>query len=76
MFVTKQGQGKNKSAATIGFWAALLTAVLNLWYFLAFLPYSPNFNVPWHGLAASAASFQSLPFLAWIVPCFFLAPPS
>ena len=74
MFVTKQQQAKNQSAATIGFWAALLAAVLNLWYFLAVIPYVPNFNAPWHGLAAYAASFQPLPFLVWIVPCFFLAP--
>jgi hypothetical protein len=74
MFVTKQRQEKNQSAATIGFWAALLAAVLNLWYILAFVPYSSNLSAPWHGLAAYAASFQPLPFLAWIVPCFFLAP--
>jgi hypothetical protein len=74
MFVTKQRQAKNQSAATIGFWAALVTAVLNLWYFLAFVPYSPNLSAPWPGLAAYAASFQPLPSLSWIVPCFFLAP--
>jgi hypothetical protein len=74
MFVTKQQQAKNQSAATIGFWAALLTAVLNLWYFLAFVPYIPILSAPWHGLAAYAASFQPLPFLAWIVPCFLLTP--
>jgi hypothetical protein len=74
MIVTKHSQDKSKSAATIGFWAALLTAVLNLWYFVAFVPYLPILNAPWQGLAAYAASFQPLPFLAWIVPCFFLAP--
>jgi len=74
MIITKQGKDKNKPAATIGFWAALLTAVLNVWYFVAFISYQPIFNAPWHGLAAYAASFQPLPFLAWVVPCFFLAP--
>lgn len=47
MFVTKQRQAKNQSAATIGFWAAVVTAVLNLWYFLAFVPYSPNLSATW-----------------------------
>jgi len=74
MIVTKHGQERNKPAATIGFWAGLLTAVLNVWYFVAFVPYLPNFFAPWQGLAAYAASFQPLPFLAWVVPCFFLAP--
>ncbi len=74
MIVTKQGQDRNKPAATIGFWAALLTAVLNLWFFLAFVPAQPILVAPWQGLAAYTASFQPLPFLAWIVPCFFLAP--
>ncbi len=74
MIVTKQGQDRNKPAATIGFWAALLTAVLNLWFVVAFIPCLPILNAPWQGLAAYAASFQPLPFLAWVVPCFFLAP--
>jgi hypothetical protein len=74
MIVTKQGQDRNKPAATIGFWAALLTAVLNLWFFIAFVPNQPILVAPWQGLAAYTASFQPLPFLAWIVPCFFLAP--
>jgi hypothetical protein len=74
MIGTSQGQDRNKPAATIGFWAALLTAVLNVWFFVAFVPYLPNLFAPWQGLAAYAASFQPLPFLAWVVPCFFLAP--
>jgi hypothetical protein len=74
MIVTKHGQDRKQPAATIGFWAALLTAVLNLWFFLAFVPNQPMLVAPWHGLAAYASSFQPLPFLAWIVPCFFLAP--
>ena len=64
MIVTKQGQERDKPAATIGFWAALLTATLNLWFVVAFIPYQPIFNAPWQGLAAYTASFQSLPFLA------------
>ena len=46
MIVTKQGQDRNKPAATIGFWAALLTAVLNLWFVVAFIPYLPILNAP------------------------------
>ncbi len=74
MIVTKQSQDRNKPATTIGFWAAILTAVLTLWFFIAFIPNQPILVAPWQGLVAYTASFQPLPFLAWIVPCFFLAP--
>lgn len=58
----------------IGFWASLLMAVVNLWFYAAFLPYSSSWNAPWPGEEAYAASFQSGPFLAWIIPAFILPP--
>jgi hypothetical protein len=58
----------------IGFWSALLMAAVNLWFYAAFLPYSSLWNTPWPGIGAYAASFQSGPFLAWIVPAFILPP--
>jgi hypothetical protein len=58
----------------IGFWSALLMAAVNLWFYAAFLPYSSQWNAPWPGIDAYAASFQSGPFLAWIVPAFILPP--
>jgi hypothetical protein len=70
----KQDQDRTRTSATLGFWAALLTGGLNIWYFVAFVLYLPILQVPWQGLAPFAASFQALPFLAWVVPCFFIAP--
>jgi hypothetical protein len=58
----------------IGFWSALLMAAINLWFYAAFLPYSSLWNALWPGIDAYAASFQSGPFLAWIIPAFILPP--
>jgi hypothetical protein len=58
----------------IGFWSALLMAAVNLWFYAAFLPYSSQWNAPWSGIDAYSASFQSGPFLAWIIPAFILPP--
>ena len=57
-----------------GFWAALLTGILNLAYFVAFLLYQPILHTPWKGINEYAANFKSGPFIAWVVPCFLLAP--
>jgi len=74
MIIRKQDQDRKQPAATSGFWAAPLTAALNVWYLIAFGLYQPILFAPWHGLTAYAASFQPLPRLSWVVPCFFLAP--
>ena len=58
----------------IGFWSSLLMAIVNLWFYAAFLPYSSSWNAPWPGIKAYAESFQIGPFLAWIVPAFILPP--
>jgi hypothetical protein len=72
---TKQEQDKRMLATIIGFWSALLVAVLNIWFYIAYTLYQFNhLLIPWHGLTDYAASFQPLPLLAWIIPCFLLAP--
>ncbi len=63
---------KNQSIAKIGFWSSLLTGILNLWYLVAFILYQPTLHAPWNGIDDYAASFQQLPFLAWVIPCFLL----
>jgi hypothetical protein len=65
---------KTKVQYRIGFWSALLMAAVNLWFYAAFLPYSSKWNAAWPGIDAYAASFQSGPFLAWIIPAFILPP--
>jgi hypothetical protein len=72
--VQKHQRSIEASAATIGFWAALLTSALNLWGAIAFVLYQPILLAPWHSLAAYAASFQPLPLLAWVIPYLLLAP--
>ena len=70
----KQEQDNRKLAAVIGFWSALLVAVLNIWFYIAYGLYQPIRLSPWHGLTDYAASFQPLSLLAWVIPCFLLAP--
>jgi hypothetical protein len=65
---------RTKVEYKIGFWSALLMAIVNLWFYAAFLPYSSVWQAIWPGISSYAASFQSGPFLAWIVPAFLLPP--
>lgn len=62
----------NQSISKIGFWSSLLTGILNLGYFIAFIIYQPILRAPWSGIDAYAKSFNQLPFLAWVIPCFLL----
>lgn len=63
---------KNQIISKIGFWSSLSTGILNLWYLIAFILYQPILNTPWSGIDAYAESFNQLPFLAWVIPCFLL----
>jgi hypothetical protein len=63
---------KNQSISKIGFWSSLLTAILNLWWLIAFIIYQPILQAPWSGIDSYAESFKQLPFLAWVIPCFLL----
>ena len=70
----KQEQNKRKLSAVIGFWSALLVAILNIWFYIAYGYYQSTQFLPWHGLTDYAASYQPFPLLAWVIPCFLLAP--
>jgi uncharacterized membrane protein YciS (DUF1049 family) len=63
-----------RHVSVVGFWAALITGVLNIAYFVPFLLYQPILHAPWKGINAYAANFNSGPFIAWVVPCLLLAP--
>lgn len=63
---------ENQSIFKIGFWSSLLTAILNLWYLIAFIIYQPILHAPWSGIDSYAESFKQLPFIAWVIPCFLL----
>jgi len=63
---------KNKTAQQLGFWSAVLTAIMLLWYAIAFGLYQPILHAPWLGMQTYADTFEVAPFLAWIIPCFLL----
>ncbi len=63
---------KNRIVFRMGFWSSLGTAILNLWYLIAFALYQPILYAPWSGIESHAHSFRQLPFFAWTIPCFFL----
>ncbi|QRN84226.1 hypothetical protein JR338_05660 [Chloroflexota bacterium] len=69
----KQGDNR-KLAVAIGFWSALLVAVLNIWFYIAYGLYQSIQLSPWRGLTDYVSSYQPLPLLAWVIPCFLLAP--
>ena len=63
---------KNKTAQQLGFWAAVLAAITELWFSIAFGLYQPILYAPWHGMQSYADNFKVEPFTAWIIPCFLL----
>jgi hypothetical protein len=63
---------QDKTAQKLGFWSAVLAAIMTLWWSIAFGLYQPILHSPWPGMQAYAISFKVAPFLAWIVPCFLL----
>ncbi len=63
---------KNKTAQRLGFWSAVSTAIVTLWFSIAFGLYQPILHAPWPGMQAYADSFKVEPFLACIIPCFLL----
>jgi hypothetical protein len=62
----------NKAAQQLGFWSAVLAAITELWFSIAFGLYQPILYAPWHGMQAYADNFKVEPFFAWIIPCFLL----
>ncbi len=63
---------KNKTAQQLGFWSAVLAALMMIWFSIAFGLYQPILYAPWPGIQAYADAFKVEPFLAWIIPCFLL----
>ncbi|MFA6372218.1 MAG: hypothetical protein WCW68_06305 [Methanothrix sp.] len=62
----------NKTAQQLGFWSAVLAAITELWFSIAFGLYQPILYAPWHGMQAYVDNFKVEPFIAWIIPCFLL----
>jgi len=64
---------RNRSVTSrIGFWSGVLTTLLTLWFAIAFGLYQPILHAPWHGIESFAETFNSAPFLLWVIPCLFL----
>ena len=63
----------NKSVSQVGFWSTALTALWTVWFIGAFGAYIPSLPSEWPGIEAFAASFESIPYLAWVAPCLLLA---
>lgn len=63
---------KNIKAQRLGFWSAVMTAIMLLWFSIAFGLYQPILHAPWPGMKTFADTFEVAPFLAWLIPCFLL----
>jgi len=63
---------KNKTAQRLGFWSSVLTAILILWFSIAFGLYQPILHAPWPGMQTYTNTFKVESFIAWIIPCFLL----
>jgi hypothetical protein len=62
------------TAASVGMWSAVLLAILNVWFWVAFILYEPALQAPWRGMGAYMAMFIPARYLAWAVPAFLIAP--
>jgi len=62
----------NKIVRRIGFWSAILTSVWTIWFILAFGYYMSSLASEWPGIEAFAASFEVIPYIAWVIPCLLL----
>lgn len=63
---------KNKTTIQLGFWSAVSTALLTLWFSISFGLYQPILHAPWHGIQNYTNTFKVEPFISWIIPCFLL----
>jgi len=63
----------NKMVSRIGFWSAILTTVWTIWFIVAFGYYMSSLPSEWPGIEAFAASFEPIPYIAWVIPCLLLA---
>ena len=69
----KTQSSMNKMVSRIGFWSAILTTVWTIWFILAFGSYMSSLPSEWPGIEAFAASFEPIPYIAWVIPCLLLA---
>lgn len=53
--------------------AALSAAILNLWFWIAFVLYEPILQAAWRGMSDYQSRFQPAWYLAWTVPAFLVA---
>jgi hypothetical protein len=60
------------AAHRLAFWTGILAAVWAVWFIAAFAPWMAGLG-EWQGIDAYVARFESLPYLAWVVPCLLLA---
>lgn len=63
---------RNLTAQRLGFWSTVLTVVMLIWFSIAFGLYQSILHAPWHGMQTYADTFEAVPFLAWLIPCFIL----
>lgn len=63
---------KNETVQRLGFWSAVLTSMLILWYAIAFGLYQSILHAPWSDMQTYSDTFKVEPFIAWIIPCFLL----
>jgi len=69
----KTQSSMNKMVSRIGFWSAILTTVWTIWFIVAFGYYMSSLPSEWPGIEAFAASFDVIPYIAWVIPCLLLA---
>ena len=69
----KTQNSMNKMVSRIGFWSAILTTVWTIWFILTFGYYMSSLPSEWPGIEAFAASFEPIPYIAWVIPCLLLA---
>jgi len=62
----------DKTVNRIGFWSAILTTVWTIWFIVAFGYYMSSLPSKWPGIEAFAASFEPIPYIAWVIPCLLL----
>jgi hypothetical protein len=72
--VTPHASSTSRSAGArrLGFVAGIAAAVWSVWFIVAFAPWMAGLG-EWQGIEAYAQRFESIPYLAWVVPCLLLA---
>lgn len=62
------------TAARIGTGSAILMAILNVWFWVAFVLFEPILQAPWQGMDAYIHRFVPGLQMAWAIPAFVIAP--